>query len=104
MKYHVEIPVTPEAGAAVEARPGGPGPVIGRMLERFKPEAIYMATTRRVVYMVVDLDDDASVVELMLAGTTLAGTYPTFTPVVGADDFPAVAGKAIPAAQAIVEG
>lgn len=94
MKYLVEMPVSPDAGKAIEARPGGPGPIIGRMIERFKPEAVYLATTRRVIYMIVDLDDEASMLELTIAHADLAGAYPSFTPLVTADAFPAVIGAA----------
>ena len=104
MKYMVELCVDAQTGNELEAKPGGPGPVIGRVLGRFKPEVVYMTTTERKIYMVVNLEDPASVTELMIAGAKIAGSYPKFTPVIAGDDFGEVVSKALPAANAIVDG
>ena len=104
MKYMVELSVDAQTGNEIESQPGGPGPVVERILDRFKPEAVYMTMTERKIYMVVDLDDPASTAELMIAGARIAGSYPKFTPVITGADFPEVVGKALPAANAIVNG
>ena len=103
MKYLVQISLTPEAGSKIESQPGGPGPIVGRLLDRFKPEAVYMTCTERTVYMVVDLNA-SDLTELMIAGTEIAGAYPTFTPVVPASEFGDLVGSAIPGAHKIIEG
>jgi hypothetical protein len=64
---------------------------------------MYMSPARREIFMVVDLEA-ADMAELMIAGTTLAGQHPEFTPVVEAKEFGALVGKAMPAAKKIVEG
>ncbi len=103
MKYLVEIYLTPEAGQSMESRPGGPGPVVGRMIERFKPDMTCMALSERLVYMLVELDDVA-LAELMIAGAEMGGEYPTFTPVVEAENFPGLVGQAVEGAKKIREG
>ena len=103
MKHMVRMQITVQAGHDIEARPGGPGPVMGRLVDRFKPEAMYMCPSRREVIMVCDLDS-ASMAELMIAGSHLAGQYPEFIPVLDGKEFGAIVGKAIPGAKKIVEG
>jgi hypothetical protein len=103
MKHLVRIAVTPQAGMEIESRPGGPGPVMGRLTERFKPEAMYMCPARREVLMVCELSS-ADMAEMMIAGVQLAGQYPEFIPVIDAKEFGAIVGKAIPAAKKIIEG
>lgn len=103
MKFLVQVSLTQEAGIAIENRQGGPGPVIGRVLERFKPEAVYMTTTERTLLMFVDLPGPADVAELMIAGAEIAGAYPKFTPVVSGKDFEGVVSKAIPAARSLTK-
>jgi hypothetical protein len=95
--------VTEEAGHKLESKPGGPGPVMGRLLERFKPECVYMGPTRRQLFMVCDLSV-ADMAELMMAGTEIAGEYPTFHPVIDGKDFGQIVGKAMPAAKKIIDG
>lgn len=103
MKHLVRMPITPQAGHDLEARPGGPGPVVGRLVERFKPEAVYMCPARRELFLVCDLTS-ADMAELMIAGGQLAGQYPEFIPVLEGKEFGAVIGKAIPGAKKLVEG
>jgi hypothetical protein len=55
MKHMVRMQLTPQAGRDIEARPGGPGPVMGRLIERFKPEVVYMSPARRELFAVCDL-------------------------------------------------
>jgi hypothetical protein len=103
MKHMVRIQITPKAGHDIEARPGGPGPVVGRILERFKPEAVYMSPARREMFLVCNLEL-ADMAELMIAGSELAGQYPEFTPVIEGKDFGGIVGKAMPAAHKLLEG
>ncbi|GLP95605.1 hypothetical protein [Paraferrimonas sedimenticola] len=103
MKYLVEVIVTPKKGKKIEKRPGGPGPVVGRMIEKFQPEATFMALSRRVVYMVVELDQ-AGVAELMMIGSELGGRYPRFTEVVADTQFPEVVGTAVTGARSVLDG
>jgi hypothetical protein len=103
MKHLVRMPVTVQAGNDLEARPGGPGPIMGRLVERFKPEAMYMCPARREIFMVCNLEP-ADMAELMITGSHLAGQYPEFIPVVEAKEFGGLVGKAIPGAKKIVEG
>ena len=103
MKYFVRIPLTPEAGKNIESRPGGPKPIVERILSRFKPEAVYMTCSERTLLMFVDLADPADIAELMIVGAGMADTYPVFTPVISGKEFEAVVGKAIPGAQAILK-
>ena len=103
MKHLVQLRITPQAGHDLEVRPGGPGPVVARLIERFKPEAVYMSPAKRELFLVCDLDP-ADMAELMLAGALVSGQHPEFTPVVDGDEFGALVGKALPAARKLVEG
>ena len=66
-------------------------------------ETTFMTLSRRVFYMLVDLDDSA-IAELMIAGTELAGEYSTSTAVVSLEEFPILIGKAVSGAKSILEG
>ncbi len=104
MKYHVSMRIPAPAGTELESAPGGVAPVIGRVLERFHPETVHMATTERTLFMVVDLKTDADVVELMVSCAKLTGEYAKLTPVIAGKDFANVVGKAIPAAHKLIKG
>jgi uncharacterized protein DUF3303 len=104
MRFMVHWKLTPEAGTAIEKRPGGPGPVIGRIVERFKPEAMFLAPTRRECWMVVSLSEYADIAEAMITFSELTGEYAEFTPVCTPQEFPAVVAKAMPAARKLVDG
>jgi hypothetical protein len=73
------------------------------MIERFKPEMVYMSPARREVFMVCELST-TDMAEFMIAGCSLAGQYPEFIPVVDGKEFGTVVGKAIPSAKKLVEG
>jgi hypothetical protein len=103
MKYLVQIVVTPEAGHVNEKRPGGAGPIVGRLVERFKPEAFYVSPARRELIMVCPLDGQ-DMAELMLASAHFAGQHAIFTPVLDGKEFAAVNGKAMPAAHQLING
>ena len=104
MKYMVHFEVTPEAGTKIEGLPGGPGPVVKRIMDRFKPEATYFAMSRRACWWAIDLDTPGDVGELMIALTDLVGGYPEFIPVVPGADFGGIIEKALPAAKKLVSG
>ena len=104
MKYMVNFEISPEAGKQIEAQPGGPGPTVKRLMDRFKPEATYFAMSRRACWWVIDLDSAADVAELMIAVTDIAGSYPEITPVASGADFGGVIEKALPAAKKLVSG
>jgi hypothetical protein len=104
MKYFVQLKIDAQVGNDLENSPGGPGPIIGRVLERFKPEAVYMACSERALLLFVDLPTEADVTELMVAASNLSLSYPTFTPVVSGKDFPALVERILPAAQKLVKG
>ena len=104
MRHMVHYIVTPEAGLKIEARPGGPGPVVGRLVERFKPEAMYLCPVRRECWMVVDLPTPADMAEMMIAIVGFAGAYPEIMPVMTGQEFGPVVAKAMPAARKILDG
>ena len=104
MKYMVQFELTPEAGLKIESQPGGPGPIVKRILDRFKPEATYFAMSRRACWWIVNLDTPADVAELMIAVTDLVGRHPEFVPIVPGADFGGVIEKALPAAKKLISG
>lgn len=76
----------------------GPGPVFAKIVERFKPEAIFGSPSRRSLIMVVNLDTPTQMAELMFVLTWFVGAEPTFTPVMK----PEVYGEAIANAKRIL--
>ena len=104
MRYMVHFQVSEEAGREIEAKPGGPGPIVSRLFERFHPEQAYFAVSRREGWWVVDLESPMDVAEMMIAVTDMIGSYPDFTPVVPGEDFGAIVETAMPAAKKLVEG
>jgi hypothetical protein len=92
MKYMVEVTLNAEFGNKFDSQPGGPGPIMGRLLEEFKPETVYMACSERTIFMVCDLDE-TRVATLMVVGANIGGTYPKFMPVISGKDFGSVARK-----------
>jgi hypothetical protein len=98
MLYLVEAHPTPEKGNVVDAG-AGPGPVIEKIVERFKPKAIYGNPSRRQVFMVVDLDTPAKMAELMYVLAWFVDVEPTFTPLMS----PEIYGEAIANAKKIIK-
>src|SRR5262245_16964815 len=103
MKHLVQLKGTPEAGLRMEARPGGPGAVVARLIERFKPEVVYMSPGRREVFLVCELSP-ADMTELLIAGSHIAGQHPDFIPIVDAREFGAIVAQAMPAAKKLIDG
>jgi hypothetical protein len=64
----VEVNAGMEKANAIDAA-GGPGVMLGKLGERFKPEAVYGKASMRGAYMVVDLKLPAHISELMYALT-----------------------------------
>jgi hypothetical protein len=75
----------------------GPGPVFQKIVDRFKPEAVYGTPSRRSVIMVVNLETPAQMAELMYVLTWFTGSEPSFTPIMN----PEVYGEAIANAKRI---
>lgn len=94
MRYLVEVAASIERGNALD-NAGGPGPLFGHIVERFKPEAFYVDLTRRHIFLVADLQSPAEIEELMYICTLGAGTYPKFTPVIPLSEAASVIPEAI---------
>jgi hypothetical protein len=97
MRYMIYLDVPPERAQQIESKPEGPGPFMGYIMERFKPECSYNAMTQRAMWMVVDCDEQG-ICELMLTLSKMSGTNPIFTPVIPTSDFGKVAGPVMEAA------
>jgi hypothetical protein len=68
MRFMVEIDAGMEKANAIDAG-GGPGAMLAKLGERFKPEAVYGKASLRGDYIVVDLKSPADISELMYALT-----------------------------------
>jgi len=88
----MEVPT--QVGNRIDFEEGGPGKIIGYMMNRFAPEAAYTQAGMRAVFMVADLDE-AQMTEIMLITSKKFGTYPEFTPLIPGDSTPEIAAKAI---------
>ena len=98
MLYLVEAHPSIEKGNVVDSGEG-PGPVVAKIVERFRPQAIYGNPSRRQVFMVVELDTPAKMAELMYVLAWFVDTEPTFTPLMP----PEVYGEAIANAKKIIQ-
>jgi hypothetical protein len=76
----------------------GPGPTFGKIVDRFRPDAIYGDTSRRCIIMVVNLNTSQDMAELMYVLTWFVGNEPSFTPVMK----PEVYGETIEKAKRII--
>jgi hypothetical protein len=94
MRYLVYFEIPTEEGNRLDFEEAGPGPILGYVMDRFKPEASYTQAGMRAVFMVADLNE-AQMTELMLIVSKKFGTYPEFTPVVPGAATPGIAAKAI---------
>ena len=94
MRYLIYFEIPTEEGNRLDFDDGGPGPILGYVMDRFKPEASYTQAGMRAVFMVADLNE-AQMTELMLIVSKKFGTYPEFTPVVPGAATPGIAAKAI---------
>jgi hypothetical protein len=68
MRFMVEIDAGMEKANAIDAS-GGPGAMLAKLGERFKPESVYGKASLRGAYIVVDLKSPADISELMFALT-----------------------------------
>jgi hypothetical protein len=100
MRYLVYFEVPVEVGNRIDFEEGGPGRIIGYMMNRFAPEAAYTQAGMRAVFMVADLDE-AQMTEIMLVVSKRLGTYPEFTPVIPGAATPGIAATAIEEAKKV---
>jgi hypothetical protein len=98
MRYMVHIEIPPGAGNRLDFEGGGPGAILEYLTDRFTPEAFYVSTFRRAVWMVIDLDE-AKASELMLTISKKFGCYPMYTPVIPGPDVAKLAADGIEFAQ-----
>jgi hypothetical protein len=101
VRYLVYFEVPAEVGNHIDFEEGGPGKIIGYMMNRFAPEAAYTQAGIRAVFLVADLDE-AQMTEIMLIVSKRLGTYPEFTPVIPGAATPGIAAKAIEEAKKIL--
>ena len=91
MRFMVEIDAGMEKANAIDAA-GGPGAMLAKLGERFKPER-YGKASLRGAYIVVDLKSPADISELMFALTWGTGGEPKFTPIM-TESFDEIIGRA----------
>jgi hypothetical protein len=97
MLYLVQVDAAMERANQIDAGEG-PGPTFTKIVDRFRPEAVYGSPTRRSVLFVVNLDTPLAITELMYALTWFTSSEPTFTPLMKIETF----GEAIENAKRIV--
>ncbi len=96
MLYLVYFEMPADVGTRLDFEEGGPGQLIGYMMNRFTPQAAYIQAGNRNGFMIADLDV-AQMQELAIVVSKKLGTYPEFTPIIPAADIPGIAAKAIEA-------
>jgi hypothetical protein len=89
---YFEVPA--EAGNRLDFEEEGPGQILGYMMNRFAPEAVYTQAGMGAVFMVADLDE-TQMTEIMVIASKRLGTYSEFIPVIPGAATPGIAAKAI---------
>ena len=79
MRYLVYFEIPTETGNRLDFEEGGPGPILGYLMDRFAREASYTQAGMRAVFTVADLDE-AQMTELMLIVSKKFGTYQSSRP------------------------
>ena len=97
MLYLVEARPTIEVGDLTDSGEG-PAPYLAKIIERFRPQAVYGNPTRRQVFMVVELETPAKMAELMYVLAWWLKTEPVFTPIMAPETY----GEAIANAKKIL--
>jgi hypothetical protein len=90
MKYIIQVEIDPETGAQVEANMDKMQEWVGKWQE-LNPIGIYFAATRRAMTIILDVPNEDALFEVLHTGWVLTNSYPEVWPVVGADEFPALA-------------
>jgi hypothetical protein len=97
MQYLVQANAAMQRANDIDAG-DGPGPTFGKIVDRFRPEAIFGDPSRRCIIMVVNLDTPQDMAELMYVLTWFVGSEPNFTPIMK----PEIYGEAIERAKRII--
>ena len=84
MKYLIEITPPVELANAADDK-GGPGPVFGYLVKRFRPEVMYGSALQRSLMMILDLPTVDDLAELMIASGRSAAAEPRVVPLIDAD-------------------
>lgn len=96
MHYLVTITPTIDAADALDAAPGGPGPLFEFIGDRYKPVMFWVAAGCRSASWIIDITDAAQLHEIVHIAAAKARAEPEFTPIVLGED----AARMIPAAVA----
>ncbi len=91
MKYVVQIELGAEQ--APEEHMDEVGAVIATW-QALNPLGMYMYIMRRAITIIVDVPNEDALYEAVSATWIAFKTYPTVSPVVSADEFPALLGRA----------
>lgn len=97
MHYLVTITPTYDAANALDAAPGGPGPLFAWMAEHYRPVAFWVAAGERSASWIIEISEGAQLHELVHIAARKGATTPVLTPIILGED----AQKTIPAAMAV---
>ena len=89
MKYIVQIEVDPETGVDIEGSPEK----IHELMEKWQtlnPIGLYFSLTRRAITVIVDVANEDAMFEALHATWVVAKDYPDVSPVVSAEESPAI--------------
>ncbi|MCW2632465.1 MAG: hypothetical protein JWR88_1427 [Pseudonocardia sp.] len=93
MHFLVTITPTHEAANALDAGPGGPGPLFGWIADRYRPELFWVDAGQRSASWIIDVSEPGQLHELVHVAARKAATTPQITPVIlgpeAADTIPA---------------
>ena len=89
MKYIIQVEISPETGAEVEAQPEKIQEIIEKW-QALKPIGMYFALTRRAITIVVDVPNEDAFFEALHNTWVITNDYPEVWPVADLEEFPAL--------------
>ena len=89
MKYVVQIEIDPATGTEVEEAPELIQEMVGKW-QALNPIGMYFCISRRAVTVIVEAPDEDALFDALHATWRATESYPEVSPVVGAEEFPAL--------------
>ncbi len=89
MKYIIQVEIDPDTGADIESQPEKIQEMVGKW-QALNPIGMYFSVARRAVTIIVDVPNEDAMFEAIHNTWLVAKDYPDVSPVVGADEFPAL--------------
>ncbi|MDZ4369839.1 MAG: hypothetical protein U1C74_00265 [Phenylobacterium sp.] len=89
MKYIIQVELDPETGSALESQPEKIQEIVGAW-QALNPIGYYFSLTRRAMTIILEAPNEDAFFEALHATWVATNDYPDVSPVVSAEEFPAI--------------